>query len=243
MKILALFLITILFSFTAFAADAAVPAVQSEGWFTVDFIRTIISVSIGGLISGLVALGHAIIANKNAIKLDQQRIAADKEKLELEFKFKKQEQDDIVKRQREYEFIKEKEKHYKTLLEILKPSRIIKKYDDNDGSMVTSALLYASTNEYGPYVQRILRLLTDAKCTEGIALFLDNKIPFLSPEEIFVWAKFNLYWSALVNVTKKDLQGEKIPSIEDNADFEAKFFEQVYEEIKHRAGEPTYSEE
>lgn len=228
-----------------FAADVAAsvaPAVQGDGWFTADFVRTVLSVSIGGLISGLAALGLAIISNKNAIKLNQQRIAADKEKLELEFKFKKQEQDDIAKRQRECEFAKEKENHYRALIEILKPNRIIKKYDDGDSSRVTSALLYASTNEYLPYVQRILRLLTDARCSEGIAAFFDNKKASMSQSEIFVWAKLNLYWSALVDVTKKDLRGEKIPSLEECAEYEAKFFEQVCADMKERFGESSYSD-
>lgn len=225
-----------------FAADVAAsvaPAVQGDGWFTADFVRTVLSVSIGGLISGLVALGLAIITNKNAIKLDQQRIAAEKEKLELEFKFKKQEQDDIAKRQRECEFIKEKERHCKALVDILKPNNVIRGLSTDETDLVTSALLYISKEKYFPYVQRIFCLTTEKECLRNIESYFDNEKDVMSDEEIILWSKLRVYWGALVFVTQNELQDKKILSVDEVADMEAILLEQFCAEEKQRAAEPA----
>lgn len=182
--------------------------------------------------SGIVTLGHSFITNRNALKLNQQKIEADKEKLRIEFEFKRTEQDEIVKRQRQNEFMKEKEQHYKSLLEQLKPSNILKNLDEYDSYISTSSLLYISAKDYLPFIQRIFDLLANTDCVRNIASYFDNEKNFLSEEEMILWSRLRVYWSALFFATQRDLQTGSIPTLEELADLDKKFFEQFYLETK-----------
>lgn len=73
----------------ALSADATaptVPAVQSAIWTSTDYLKGAFTGAVGGLISGLVALVIGWMNNRNALKLNQQKIDADKEALEKSHK-------------------------------------------------------------------------------------------------------------------------------------------------------------
>lgn len=75
-----------LFPITALAADVSAPnasTVQSAAWTAEDYLRAALSGAAGGLISGLVALVIGWMNNRNALKLNQQKIDADKLALKL----------------------------------------------------------------------------------------------------------------------------------------------------------------
>lgn len=80
-------LVLISTAIAALAADAAAPtapAVQSAAWTAEDYLRAALSGAAGGLISGFVALIIGWMNNKNALKLNQQKIDADKKNLETQ---------------------------------------------------------------------------------------------------------------------------------------------------------------
>lgn len=236
----------ILSALAALAADAAAPtahATPKGEWLTADFIRTLLSVAAGGVISGIVALGLAFINNRNALRLNQQKIDADKEKLEIEFKFKKQENDENEKRQKQSEFTKEKELHYKELIKKLKPTNLLNNLDNDDSDIDTSTLLYVDSNKYLPYIKRMLELRKNKTCIRNVASFYCTEKNSMTEEEIILLAKLRLYWSALIFATQRDLQGEKIPPLEELAELEATLFEQFYAEVKQEADERTCSGE
>lgn len=74
-------LLLLLFPIAALAADAAsptAPAVQSAVWTAEDYLRAALSGAAGGLISGLVAFVIGWMSNRNALKINKQKIDADR---------------------------------------------------------------------------------------------------------------------------------------------------------------------
>ena len=234
-KIITLAFLALLLPIAALAADAAAPtapAAPSGEWFTADFLRTVFSVAIGGLISGAVALGLAILNNKNAIKLNQQRIEADKEKLKQEFEFKQQEQNELIKRQQQLEFYKEREKQCKFLIDMFNPSKIIRMSKDIEGtSAFMTALLYTPGKPYTLYVSRIINFVRYNPCGKEVALYFDGKNKFMTEEQVIFWAKLNIYCSSLALATRKILHNEEIKPPKEDVDFEDEIFKLTYSEM------------
>lgn len=236
----------ILSALAALAADAAAPtahATPKGEWLTADFIRTLLSVAAGGVISGIVALGLALMNNRHAFKLNQQKINADKEKLIIEFNLKKQELDDAEERQHKSEIKKDKELHCKEIINILHPRNVINGLSENENATITSALLYVSAKDYLPFIQRIFEIMTNTDCISNIYSYFENEKNFLSEEEMILWSKLRVYWAALVFATQRDLQTGKIPTLEELAELDKKFFEQFYLETKQMAASHTQQQD
>ena len=233
--VLAAFILLALATLAADSTAQTAPVMQNGGWLTADFIRTLLSVAAGGVISGIVALGLAFMNNRNAFRLNQQKIDADKEKLKIEFDLKKQELDDAEERQHKSELKKDKELHCKEIINILHPRNVIKGLSDNENATITSALLYVSAKDYLPFIQRIFEIMTNTYCINNIYSYFEHEKNFLSEEEMILWSKLRVYWAALVFATQRDLQTGKIPTLEELAEMDEIFFEQFYLETKQMA--------
>lgn len=243
MTVLAAFILS---SIAALATDTPTPTappVQSGEWFTADFIRTLLAVAAGGVISGIVALGLAIMNNRHAFKLNQQKIDADKEKLKIEFDLKKQELDDAEERQHKSKLKKDKELHCKEIINILHPKNVINGLSEDENATITSALLYISAKDYLPFIQRILETMTNTDCIKNISSYFENKKNFLSEEEIILWSNLRVYWAALIFATQRDLQTGKIPTLDELAELDKKFFEQFYLETKQMTAPPAHQQD
>ena len=72
-----LLLFLLIFSVTALAADTAASAAQSTAWTFNDYLRMALSGAAGGLISSIIAIYVSWRSNKNALKINREKIRAD----------------------------------------------------------------------------------------------------------------------------------------------------------------------
>ena len=198
-------ILLLLVPIAALAADAAKPtasAVQSAAWTTADYLRAALSGAAGGLISGLVALVIGWMNNRNALKLNQQKIDADTEALRINY------QNQINKLCYE-----EKKQICTALLTELSEFNIFQR----NFNITKAILLYTKTIFTCPttYSEHAFELIQLVACDTILRKALDNNAEkFVEKNTAEVFLKrvgdYNKFYKIFVIITQKMLAGEDL---------------------------------
>ena len=198
---MSLFLFAFSFPIAALGADAAAPsapAVQSAAWTTADYLRAALSGAAGGLISGFVALVIGWMNNKNALKMNQQKIDADRKIKELEHK-------NTIKKIK-YEEMRDICTRYIACIDPL----LVKegKYNFEKSIYICSQLTLACGRRYAQYAYKIPQLIVS--CNE----LLPSHLRAAHVDNITADKKFTQYiefFQFFVLLTREMLEGKALP--------------------------------
>lgn len=202
----------IFFSIAALAAEAAAPAAQSTVWTFDDYLRGALSGAAGGLISGLVALVIGWMNNRNALKINQQKIDADHNALEINHK-----------KQIEKLCYEEKRKLCNELLaEINKFTFVGREFNIEKVSKIYSRTSMTCGFRYGDYVRQTIEMVVNDDILKKYFSQTSKKdsMPF-DDKELYM-QRLNIYeqfYNSFVIITQKMLAGEELlPAREWNLD-------------------------
>ena len=204
----------ILSAIAALAADAAAPtapAVQGAVWTTADYLRAALSGAAGGLISGFVALVIGWMNNRNALKLNQQKINADREAQEKSYK-----------QQIERLCYEEKRQLCTELLQEISEFNLANgNFDVHKAWDIYAKLSFVCGFEYRKYANNMVQLINnDSILIKGLKSYNINKKEKEERDEFFYRVKkYMSFHNAFVIVTQKMLAGEDLlPSTKWNLD-------------------------
>ena len=200
-KIITLAFLALLVPIAVLAADATTPtapAVQSAAWTAEDYLRAALSGAAGGLISGFVALVIGWMNNRNALKINQQKIAAD---VRSQNKSHKLQIDRLC-----YE---EKRRICIDFLNYVSPQSIfLGKFDIVESSKLHNMICLTCDNGYSHYANELQMLIVnDQKILEYAASHASprtKEFDILS-EKILMYHKF---YDVFIRLTQRMLNGE-----------------------------------
>ena len=190
-------ILLLLFPIAALAADATAPtapAVQSAVWTSTDYLKGALTGAIGGLISGFVALVIGWMNNRNALKLNQQKIDADKEALIATH------QNHIINMCYE----EKKKLCYDLIIEFNKTIFDRKRPNHEEIERIFSGILFICDiryNEYARQYEHIVNQYRSKDCDEiNFCVQLDQNI----------CKNIKLFYNMFVVITQKMLAGEEL---------------------------------
>ena len=198
----------------ALAADAGAPtapAVQSAVWTIEDYLKAGFSGAAGGLLSSFMALVGIWLRNKNAEKINKQKIDADKESIEKSYKH-------------QIERICYEEKR-KICLDFLSEIDFIKlmtgKLRIENAVLLSIKINITCDQTYSNYISYIMRLITQDRILRKSDP--SYKILSQSTDEIAEFMQraslYSKFYRSIVVITRKMLAGEELlPATEWNLD-------------------------
>lgn len=200
-----IFMLLLLFPIAALAADAATPAApaaQSAVWTSTDYLKGAFTGAIGGLISGLVALVIGWMNNKNALKINQQKIEAEEKSLEKSYA------QQIAKICYE-----EKRKLCSELLQEINEYTLVKRiYDIRKIWHIYTQISFYCGFRYREYARCIINLATNDEILKKCATLHKKKTETdKETEDIHNQLhKYMKFYNSFVIITQKMLAGEEL---------------------------------
>lgn len=199
---ISLFLFALSIPIAALAADAAAPtasAAKGTVWTIADYLKAAFSGLAGGLISGLVALVIGWMGNKTALKINQQKIDADRVALER-----------AHEKQLEKILYEEKKKLCIELLDLCSFDLI--KNGDYNFSKIRNLVISISvftTNSYSQYILRLTGFINQHPYLIGCNTST-NRCERLKKQIKLLKDEYNMMYTFVVYLTQAMLQGENL---------------------------------